>query len=112
MKNDKQQMHHCIQCGKLLPVHGGCVVCTCGTTEVDFCVPLADEQAARLSAKVAALTTCEAWLQKQVAERDAELVALRHTASALMEIAASAADQQSRLRMLDRMVMESFAENG
>jgi uncharacterized protein YPO0396 len=75
-------------------------------------MPLDDEQTARLSAKVAALTTCEAWLQKQVAERDAELVELRKTAAALMELAASDADQKTRRRMLDRMAMESFAENG
>ena len=112
MTNDKQQMHHCIQCGKLLPVRGGCVVCTCGTTEVDFCVPSAEEQAARLNATVAALTTCERWLQQQVAERDSELVELRKTAAALMEIAASDADQKTRRRMLDRMAMESFTENG
>lgn len=61
---------------------------------------------------VSALTTCEAWLQKQVAERDADLVELRKTAAALMEIAASDADQKTRQRMLDRMAMESFAENG
>ena len=74
-----------------------------------------DEAAAeiqRLRGKVAALETCEAWLQRQVAERDAELAELRKTAAALMEIAASGADPLARRRMLDAMAMESFAENG
>jgi type II secretory pathway component PulM len=86
----------------------------------------AAQEIERLSEKVASLTTCEAWLQKQVAdlqfamrwneerfqEKDAELAELRKTAAALMEIAASGADATTRRRMLDRMAMESFAENG
>jgi hypothetical protein len=86
----------------------------------------AAQEIERLVKKVAALSLCEAWLQKQVAdlqfamrwneerfqEKDAELAELRKTAAALMEIAASGADATTRRRMLDRMAMESFAENG
>ena len=66
----------------------------------------------RPSSQAAALEVCDAWLQQQVAERDTELAALRQTAAALLEIAASDADATTRRRMLDRMAMESFAENG
>jgi hypothetical protein len=37
----------------------------------------AAQEIERLSEKVASLTTCEAWLQKQVAERDAAIESLR-----------------------------------
>jgi hypothetical protein len=66
----------------------------------------------RLSTQAASLSVCEAWLQQQVAKRDTQLAELRTTAAALMDIAASGADAKTRRRMLDRMAMESFAENG
>lgn len=52
MTSEQTQMHPCIQCGKLLPVQGGCVVCSCGTTEIDFGMPLGDHYE-RLAGKVA-----------------------------------------------------------
>jgi hypothetical protein len=73
---------------------------------------LLEHQLVKVAQERDALRTCEAWLQKQVAERDAELVELRKTAAALMEIAASVSDATTRRRMLDAMAAESFAENG
>jgi hypothetical protein len=73
---------------------------------------LLEHQLVKVAQERDALRTCEAWLQKQVAERDAELVELRKTAAALMEIAVSGSDATTRRRMLDAMAAESFAENG
>lgn len=86
----------------------------CGVSESLLVKRLAAalEDLDELTTKIDALQTCEAWLQKQVAERDAELAELRKTAAALMEIAASGADPLARRRMLDAMAMDSFAENG
>jgi len=41
-----------------------------------------------------------------------EVAALNESAAQLYDIAASGADPLKRLRMLDRMALESFAENG
>jgi glycine cleavage system regulatory protein len=104
-----RRMAKCVQSA------GYCLLHDCEGEWVANAVAIIEEasmEMGRLSNQASALTTCEAWLQKQVAERDTELAELRTTAAALMEIAASDADATTRRRMLDRMAMESFAEDG
>jgi hypothetical protein len=56
---------------------------------------------------------CDAdWTPQEVYDLRAEVALLRDAARKLYDIAASGAELETRRRMLDRMAMESFAENG